>query len=119
MKVVIIGAGKLGYKLAESLLNSNIEITVVDSDQTVINHIREYLDVLTLTANGIDWDAIKSLNIKSYDLLVHTIKAKGLETHVSRPFAFILTYPTFQFQLPLLQLLQLLQQLLQFEPSNE
>jgi trk system potassium uptake protein TrkA len=80
MKVIIIGAGKLGYKLAESLINSEIEVTVVDSKEKVIKHIREYLDVLTITANGTDMDVLKSLNLKSYALLVATTNSDETNT---------------------------------------
>ena len=80
MKVIIIGAGKLGYKLAESLINSEVEVTVVDAKEKVIKHIREYLDVLTITANGTDMDVLKSLNLKSYALLVATTNSDETNT---------------------------------------
>ncbi|VDN46039.1 Trk system potassium transporter TrkA [Petrocella atlantisensis] len=80
MKVIIIGAGKLGYKLAEALINSDVEVTVVDSKERVIKHIREYLDVLTITANGTDMDVLKSLNLKSYALLVATTNSDETNT---------------------------------------
>ena len=33
MKIVIVGAGKIGYSLAEELANENRDITVVDIDK--------------------------------------------------------------------------------------
>jgi len=70
MKVMIVGAGKLGYKLAEAMIHEDIDITLVDSNPTVLQRINDHLDVLTVNANGIEVDALKNLNIETYDLLV-------------------------------------------------
>jgi trk system potassium uptake protein len=72
MRVIIIGVGKLGYRLAESLISSEIDVTVVDSNPKVTKRVREYLDVLVVTGNGIEMDTLKELNMKSYDMLVAT-----------------------------------------------
>jgi trk system potassium uptake protein len=70
MKVIIIGAGKLGYKVAESLINSHIEVTIVDSSPKVINRISDHLDVLAVHANGLGVEILKQLGIQTYDLLI-------------------------------------------------
>ena len=70
MKVIIIGAGKLGYKVAESLISSHIEVTLVDSSSKVINRINDHLDVLAVHANGLGVDILKELGIQTYDLLI-------------------------------------------------
>ena len=70
MKVIIVGAGKLGYKLAESMVSENIDVTLIDNNVDVIDRINEHLDVLTVIGNGIDISILRELNIKSYDLLV-------------------------------------------------
>jgi len=72
MRVIIIGVGKLGYRLAESLISSDIDVTVVDSNPKVTKRVREYLDVLVVTGSGIELDTLKDLNMKSYDMLVAT-----------------------------------------------
>ncbi|HHW98961.1 MAG TPA: Trk system potassium transporter TrkA [Firmicutes bacterium] len=69
MKVMIVGAGKLGLKLAESLLNTNVDVTLVDTNARVIERINDHLDVLTVTANGIELEVLRELNIETYDLL--------------------------------------------------
>lgn len=70
MKVAIVGVGKLGYKLAEAMINTDIDITLVDSNNKVLERVNDYLDVLTVPGNGVEVEALKELNIKSYDLLV-------------------------------------------------
>ena len=70
MKVMIVGAGKLGYKLAESMVLEDIDVTVIDNNPKVIDYVNEHLDVLTVLANGIDISILRELGIKQYNLLV-------------------------------------------------
>ena len=70
MKVMVVGAGKLGYKLAEAMINEDIYVTLVDSNPKVLERINDHLDVLTVNANGTDIGVLKELNIETYDLLV-------------------------------------------------
>lgn len=70
MKVIIVGAGKLGQKLAESMINEEIDVTVIDNNPIVIERINDHLDCLTIVGNGIDIAMLRSLDIESCDLLV-------------------------------------------------
>lgn len=70
MKIMIIGAGKLGYKLAEQMIVEDIEVTLVDTNSKIIERVNDHLDVLTVNANGLELDTLKLLDIKSYDLLI-------------------------------------------------
>lgn len=70
MKVMVVGAGKLGYKLAEALIYEEVDVTLIDSNSEVLERISEHLDVLTVNANGIEITVLKELEIETYDLLV-------------------------------------------------
>ncbi len=70
MKVMVIGAGKLGYKLAESMLNGGIDVTIVDSNGKVIDRLNDHLDALTVAANGVEVATLRELGIDTYDLLI-------------------------------------------------
>lgn len=70
MKVMIIGAGKLGTKLAEALLNGEIQITVMDKNPEVLSNIKDRLDVLTINANGTVKRVLEELKIGSYDMTI-------------------------------------------------
>lgn len=80
MKVIIVGAGKLGYKLAESMINADIDVTIIDRNDKVIDRINDHLDVLTVNANGIEIEILRELNIKTYDLLVATTDSDETNT---------------------------------------
>ncbi|MFI3174007.1 MAG: Trk system potassium transporter TrkA [Bacillota bacterium] len=69
MKVIIVGAGKLGFKVATILaLEKNAEITVVDKNTAALEHISDYADVMTLKANGIHLNTLEGIGIRQYEL---------------------------------------------------
>ena len=80
MKVIIVGIGKLGYKLAESMVKEEIDVTVIDKSQKVLDFVNEHLDVLTVLANGIEISVLKELNIETYDLLVASTESDETNT---------------------------------------
>lgn len=80
MKVAIIGAGKLGYKLAELMILEDIDVTLVDKNPRVLERINEHIDVLTVEGNGIDIKLLKNIGISSCDLLVATTDSDETNT---------------------------------------
>ena len=52
MRIVIIGAGKLGYSIAELLSKEQYDIVVVDQNEARLETVKDTLDVLTIAANG-------------------------------------------------------------------
>ena len=52
MRVVIVGAGKLGYTIAELLSSEQMSVTVIDREESQLVAVKNNLDVLTITANG-------------------------------------------------------------------
>ncbi len=70
MKVMIIGAGKLGTKLATAMLNGEIQVTIVDSNAEVIETTKNYLDVLTVNANGAVKGILEELKIDTYQMAI-------------------------------------------------
>lgn len=72
MKVMIVGAGKLGHRLAELMDNEDIDLTVLDTNYSTLERINNHLDVLTVVGNGIEIASLKELDIETYDLLIAT-----------------------------------------------
>ena len=70
MNIAIIGAGKLGKKLAYALLNGNHSVTIVDKNEKALQKLALELDIMTVVANAKDVSFLKELNIKSYDYLI-------------------------------------------------
>ena len=70
MKVLIIGAGKLGTKLATSMLSSDMHVAIMDSNPIVLEKLKDHMDVLTINANGARKEILEKLNISTYDLAI-------------------------------------------------
>ena len=52
MKVVIVGAGKLGLKVANVLLGGDNDVTIIDTNEEILQKISSQMDVMTLNANA-------------------------------------------------------------------
>lgn len=70
MKIMIIGAGKLGYRLAETMMNEQIDVTLVDTNPKTVERVQDHLDVLAVLGNGLDMETLKELSIQTYDMLI-------------------------------------------------
>lgn len=70
MHVVIVGAGKLGYTVAELLSREQFDVVVVDHDEDQLVAIKENLDVLTICANGSSPVTMNDPDIYGADLLI-------------------------------------------------
>ena len=70
MRITIIGGGKVGLSLARSLISENHEITLVDTDEQVIDRAGNSLDIICYAGNGASFAALKDLEIESCDLVI-------------------------------------------------
>lgn len=52
MKIIIIGAGNVGYSLAENLSGAGHDIVVVESREEYARHLEDELDVKVVVGNG-------------------------------------------------------------------
>ncbi|MDO5037552.1 MAG: Trk system potassium transporter TrkA [Tissierellia bacterium] len=75
MKVLVIGAGKLGMRLAKTLSDEEIDITVLDNDPQVIQKVKNDLDVLTVEGNALDFDLLQEIGIGTYDLAIGAVSS--------------------------------------------
>lgn len=69
MRIIVIGAGHLGYIIAELLSNEGYDVVVVDSDGDKLEAVRNDLDVLTVLADGTSPSFMRS-QARDSDLLV-------------------------------------------------
>ena len=69
MKIVIIGAGKIGMTIADQLAREEHEVTVIDSHPSALDKLN-YLDVKTVEGNGIAPETQKEAGIPQADLAI-------------------------------------------------
>ena len=72
MRVVIIGAGKLGYSIAEILSNEQYDVVVVDKDPVRLEAVKNSLDVLSICANGASPLTMNDADVRGADILIAT-----------------------------------------------
>lgn len=70
MRIMIIGAGKLGMKVAASLVSPDNYITLIDINPKVIQKASNELDVLAIAADALEADIYDDLNIRQYDYVL-------------------------------------------------
>lgn len=72
MKALIVGVGKLGFKLAGALLDEGYEICVIDNNEDVIENVSNVLDVFSVCANALDFGVLMKLDISTFDIVIST-----------------------------------------------
>ena len=70
MRAVIIGAGKIGYNIAETLSNEGHDVYVIEKDEERKQIVEENLDVQVMMGNGADSRLLESIDIEGADLLI-------------------------------------------------
>lgn len=70
MKIIIIGTGKVGFSLAEQLLNKKHDITIVDTQDSALRRATDALDIMSVKGNGVSTDTLREAGAEDADLLV-------------------------------------------------
>jgi trk system potassium uptake protein TrkA len=70
MKIVIAGAGNLGFHLAQLLSYENQDITLIDDSQDVLDYAASHLDVLTILGDASSVKILKEAQIGKAQLLL-------------------------------------------------
>lgn len=70
MKIIIVGAGEVGFHIAQKLSEESQDVILIDKDPIQIKRIAENLDVQALLGSGTSPKLLKVAGIKEADLLV-------------------------------------------------
>jgi len=70
MKIIIIGAGEVGYNLANKLSKEGHDVVVVDHDPEKIRQIDESLDVKTLLGKGSSPGILKQAGMEEAEMVI-------------------------------------------------
>lgn len=70
MKVIIYGAGKVGYSIASYLSTEEADIIVIDEDQERVAYVNETLDVQAVQGHGSYPDVLQKIGAKDADVLI-------------------------------------------------
>ncbi|TDP57477.1 Trk system potassium transporter TrkA [Aminicella lysinilytica] len=70
MNVAIVGAGKLGFKVAEALIGGDYSITIIDKNDAILQKLSQQLDVMTINDDARQISVLKRINISSFEYLL-------------------------------------------------
>lgn len=70
MKIIICGAGQVGYSIAQHLANEDNDITVIDHNEDLIEKIRDSLDVTTMVGFASHPNVLERAGTAEADMLI-------------------------------------------------
>lgn len=70
MKIIIIGAGKVGYALATHLSDQGNDITIIDNNPKALEKVENNLDVLPVKGTGISTNTLLENGCQNIDLII-------------------------------------------------
>lgn len=69
MKIAILGAGKLGLRIVEALIDGDYDITLVDNNDEKLNRIAQQYDVMTVCGDAKTVELLKEIDVANTDFL--------------------------------------------------
>lgn len=70
MNLAIIGAGKLGIKVAEALVDGDYSITIIDKDPVILDKLNQQLDVMTKNEDARKLSILKRMGTDTFDYIL-------------------------------------------------
>ncbi len=70
MKIIVVGCGKIGAAIIESLVAEGHDITAIDINQGVINDTNNIYDVMGVCGNAVDYDILNEAAVETAELLI-------------------------------------------------
>ncbi len=70
MRIIILGAGRVGESVAESLVSEQNDITVIDPDPARLRELQDRLDLRGVAGNGIQPSVLRSAGAEDADMFI-------------------------------------------------
>jgi trk system potassium uptake protein len=70
MNIIILGAGRVGESVAESLVSEKNDITVIDTNPQRLRDLQDRLDLRGVTGNGLQPSVLESAGARDADMLI-------------------------------------------------
>ena len=75
MKIIVIGAGKVGSTLAARLVKEGHEVIVMDTNQERLDELQNRIDIMTLCGNGASKEYLEEAEVDECDLVIAATSA--------------------------------------------
>lgn len=73
MNIIIAGDGEVGLYLAEALVNSNHNITIVDPHEDLLKMIESHTDLMTIMGDSTSIGVLQRANVRKADLVISVV----------------------------------------------
>ena len=83
MRIIIAGAGDVGFHLAKLLSYESHDITLIDKDKDRLVFADHRLDIITMQEDATSISALKEANIKNTDLLIAVTSSETTNITIS------------------------------------
>ena len=83
MKIIIAGAGDVGFHLAKLLSYESQDTYIIDFDGDKLNYINNHLDVITKKGDATSIQLLKEIGISSADLLIAVTDSQNTNFTIS------------------------------------
>ncbi|HBA67644.1 MAG TPA: hypothetical protein DCZ48_16010, partial [Methylococcaceae bacterium] len=70
MKIIIIGAGRVGASLVENLVSENNDITIIDTQESLLGVLGLKFDIHTILGNGNLPSVLAEAGAQSADMVI-------------------------------------------------
>ena len=78
MNIIIAGDGEVGFYLAEALVNSNHNITIVDPHEDLLKLVESHADLLTIVGESNSVAVLKQANVSKADLVISVLHSEPI-----------------------------------------
>jgi trk system potassium uptake protein TrkA len=94
MKIIILGAGRVGTSVAESLVSEANDITVIDSDPVRVADLQQRYDLRGLVGNATQPSLLKEAGAADADMLIAVTAIDEVNLVASKIAADVFNVPT-------------------------
>ena len=83
MKIIITGAGAVGFHLAKMMASEHQDIYLIDENQERLNYVQSSLDIFTIHGDAKSITVLKEAKVDSCDLLIAVTSSEETNLLVS------------------------------------
>ena len=78
MNIIIAGDGEVGFYLAEALVHSNHNITIVDPHEELLKLVESHADLMTIVGQSNSGAVLKKANVAKADLVISVLHSEEI-----------------------------------------
>jgi trk system potassium uptake protein TrkA len=94
LKIVILGAGRVGASVAESLVSEKNDITVIDTDGVRLAELQDRFDLRTVTGNAAQPSVLREAGAEDADMVIATTQSDETNLVACHLAAQVFNVPT-------------------------